>query len=211
MKHLIVALFVLIGQMGFGYDSVKRSPQEALKRLMAGNARYVEDALEHPNRTSERREASQAVQMPYAVIVGCSDSRVSPEIIFDEGIGDLFIVRVAGNVIGPLELESVEFATSALKSVLVLVLGHQNCGAVNAVINGKTEAIPALSLIINPAVKEAKGDNPDQILEAAIKANALHMKDLLLRSAKLRKLVKAGKVEIQAAYYHLQTGKVELL
>ena len=187
------------------------SPQEALSRLLEGNQRYVNDELEHPNRTSERREATLAQQTPFAVIVGCSDSRVSPEIIFDQGIGDLFIVRVAGNVIGPLELESIEFATFALKSVLILVLGHENCGAIKAVIQGKTEEIPALALIIGPAVKGAKDHDPAGVLKAAIKANALHMKDLLFRSGKLGKLAKKKEIDIEAAYYNLQTGEVELL
>jgi len=170
----------------------------------------VNDELEHPNRTSERREATLASQAPFAVIVGCSDSRVSPEIVFDRGIGDLFIVRVAGNVIGPLELESIEYAAFVLKSVLILVLGHENC-AVNAVVQGKTKEIPALALIIGPAVKGAKDHDPAGVLKAAIKANALHMKDLLLRSEKLGKLAKKKEIDIEAAYYNLETGEVELL
>lgn len=210
MERNLRILFVAACINLFGYNA-DLSPQDALKRLMNGNERYVHDELEHPNRTSERREASHATQTPYAVIVGCSDSRVSPEIIFDEGIGDLFIVRVAGNVIGPLELESIEFSVFTLKSVLVLVLGHENCGAIKAVIQGKTEEIPALSLIIGPAVKEAKDHDPAGMLKAAVKANALHMKDLLLRSSKLGKLAKKKQIDIEAAYYNLQTGVVELL
>jgi carbonic anhydrase len=187
------------------------SPQDALQLLMEGNERYVNDELEHPNRTSDRREATLALQTPFAVIVGCSDSRVSPEIIFDQGIGDLFIVRVAGNVIGPLELESIEYAAFVLKSVMILVLGHENCGAVNAVVQGKTKELPAIALIMGSAVKQAKDHDPAGTLKAAIKANALHMKDLLLRSEKLGKLAKTKAIDIQAAYYNLQTGEVELL
>jgi carbonic anhydrase len=187
------------------------SPQDALQLLMEGNERYVNDELEHPNRTSDKREATLALQTPFAVIVGCSDSRVSPEIIFDQGIGDLFIVRVAGNVIGPLELESIEYAAFVLKSVMILVLGHENCGAVNAVVQGKTKELPAIALIMGSAVKQAKDHDPAGTLKAAIKANALHMKDLLLRSEKLGKLAKTKAIDIQAAYYNLQTGEVELL
>jgi len=191
--------------------NAKLTPQEALSRLLEGNQRYVNDELEHPNRTSERREATQSHQAPFAVIVGCSDSRVSPDIIFDQGIGDLFIVRVAGNVIGPLELESIEYAAFVLKSVLVLVVGHESCGAIKAVVEGKTEEIPALALIIGPAVKGAKDHDPAGVLKAAIKANALHMKDLLLRSSKLGKAAKSKQIDIKAAYYNLETGEVELL
>ncbi len=207
MRILFVAAFINL----FGYNNVDLSPSDALKRLMQGNERYVQDALEHPNRTADRREVSRASQAPYAVIVGCSDSRVSPEIIFDEGIGDLFIVRVAGNVIGPLERESIEFSVLSLKSVLVLILGHENCGVIKNVMQGKTEEIPALSLIIGPAVKGVKDRDPAEVLKAAIKANALNMKDLLLHSGKLAKLAKKKQIDIEAAYYNLQTGKVELL
>ena len=207
MKILLRLSLILFISAAFGASP---SPQEALSRLLEGNQRYVNDELEHPNRTSERREATLASQAPFAVIVGCSDSRVSPEIVFDQGIGDLFIVRVAGNVIGPLELESIEYAAFVLKSVLILVLGHENC-AVNAVVQGKTKEIPALALIIGPAVKGAKDHDPAGVLKAAIKANALHMKDLLLRSEKLGKLAKKKEIDIEAAYYNLETGEVELL
>lgn len=210
MKTFLALAFILSASIN-AYRDPQMVPQDALKRLMEGNQRYVNDALEHPNRTSERREASQVTQTPFAVIVGCSDSRVSPEIIFDQGIGDLFIVRVAGNVIGPLELESVEFATLALKAVLILVLGHENCGAIKAVAEGKTADIPAISLIIGPAIKEAKDHGQGGELEAAVKANAIHMKELLLQSGKLGKLAKKKLIEIKAAYYNLQTGEVELL
>lgn len=213
MRILILCVVACINL--FGYNEAHLSSEDALKRLMQGNERYVNDALEHPNRTSERREAIRAIQTPYAVIVGCSDSRVSPEIIFDQGIGDLFIVRVAGNVIGPLELESIEYSVLTLNSVLVLVLGHENCGAIKAVMEEKTANIPALSLIIGPAIKDAREEvkdrNPVEVLKEAIKENAEHMKDLLLRSAKLGELAKNKRINIQAAYYDLQTGKVELL
>jgi carbonic anhydrase len=211
LKKSLSLVFILVAASAIAYNNASPSPQEALKRLMEGNQRYMNDELEHPNRTSERREASQAVQTPFAVIVGCSDSRVSPEIIFDQGIGDLFIVRVAGNVIGPLELESIEYSTFTLKSVLILVLGHENCGAVKAVVQGKTEDIPALALIIGPAVKDAQENDPKNVLKAAIKDNALHMKELLLSSGKLGKLAKEKRIDIEAAYYNLETGKVELL
>lgn len=211
MRNLLITLFLSVTSIAFCYTEKKLSPQNALQRLMNGNQRYVEDRLEHPNRTSERREASQSIQFPYAVIVGCSDSRVSPEIIFDEGIGDLFVVRVAGNVIGSLEMESVLYAATALKSVLVLVLGHENCGAVKAVVDGNTKSIPALANIIAPAIQEAKEEDPSHLLVSSVKANAIHMKELLLKHPPLSKLFHAKKIEIVAGYYNLQTGVVDLL
>ncbi len=205
MKILLLLVCILSANLE-AYNP-KISPQEALKQLMDGNRRYVSDTLEHGNRTSERREASQSVQFPYAVIVGCSDSRVSPEILFDQGVGDLFIVRVAGNVIGPLEQESVEFGVLHLNAALILVLGHENCGAIKAVLKGQDEGIPALARIIEPAIEETKGKD----LKSAIKANAIGMKDLLLRSKKLAELAKKKRIEIKAAYYNLRTGEVEIL
>jgi len=210
LRILLLLSTILLAVKGV-CNNAEISPADALQRLLEGNQRYENDALEHPDRTAERRAATQSLQTPFAVIVGCSDSRVSPEIVFDQGIGDLFVVRVAGNVVGPLELESIEYAIFVLKSVLILVLGHENCGAVKAVLQGQTEEIPALSLIIGPAIASAKEKDPDQVLTAAIKANALHMKDLLLRSGKLGKLAQKNKIRIEAAYYNLKTGEIELL
>lgn len=187
------------------------TPEQALKRLMNGNERYVKDALLHPNRTEERRQALVSHQEPFAVIVGCSDSRVAPEIIFDEGVGDLFVVRVAGNVIGPIELESIEFGVFNLHSSVILVLGHENCGAVNAVVQGTTKSIPEIASLIKPAVESAKSSHPANLLEASIKANALRMKALLLKDPEIKKLVEKNKLSVQAGYYNLSSGKVELL
>lgn len=190
---------------------IAENPQKGLERLMKGNDRYVHDQLEHPNRTSERREAVVSQQCPFAVIVGCSDSRVAPEIIFDQGVGDLFVVRVAGNVVGPLELDSVEYSVLYFNSSVVLVMGHENCGAVSAVVKGTTQDIEAVAQLIEPAVREVKKTNPSNLIEAAIKANAIRVKNELLKSSVIQRLVKEKKVEVYAAYYHLQDGKVELL
>lgn len=187
------------------------SPEVALKRLFEGNDRYVRDALEHPNRSQDRREAIVAKQSPFAIILGCADSRVSPEIIFDQGVGDLFVVRIAGNVIGPLELDSIEYAASYLNSVVVVVLGHENCGAVDAVIQGNTKEIEAVAQLIEPAVREARHSSSENLWTRAVKINALRMKKFLLDSPVLAKFVKEKKIEIHAAYYNLQTGRVELL
>lgn len=187
------------------------TPQQALDILTKGNARYVNDNLEHPNRTPERREALASRQCPFAVIVGCSDSRVSPEIVFDQGVGDLFVVRVAGNVIGPLELDSIDYSVIYLKSKLIIVLGHENCGAIDAVIKGTTQDIESVAKFIEPSVQEAKKANSKDLLQASVKANAIRMKNLLLQSPVVKKYVAEKKIEVYAAYYNLQTGAVELL
>lgn len=185
-------------------------PEGKLKQLMEGNTRYVQDAPLHPNRGKEQRNAVSLKQNPYAVIVGCSDSRAAPELIFDQGIGDLFVVRVAGNVIGPLELDSIEYSVVYLGSSVILVLGHENCGAVDAVINGKTRDIEAVAELIEPAAKKTKDIGQNRLYETTVE-NALRMKEFLLKSKVLKKYVKKGKLQIYAGYYNFESGKVDLL
>ena len=187
------------------------TPKQAMERLMRGNSRYVRDDLEHPNRTSERREAMVSRQTPYAIILGCADSRVAPEIIFDEGIGDLFVVRVAGNVLGPLELESIKYAVLYLYSSIILVMGHENCRAVDAVIHNTTSEIETVAAYIEPSVEEARKNSSHDLLACSVKANAIRMKDRLLSSPVIAKLVQENTIEVHAAYYNLQTGAVDIL
>src|SRR3990167_2735956 len=171
-------------------------PKIAIERLLNGNKRYAEDNLEHPNRTSIRREAIVARQTPYAVILGCADSRVSPEIIFDEGVGDLFVVRVAGNILGPLELDSIEYAALYLHSSIILVMGHENCGAVYAVIHDQTKEIESILEHIAPSIEEAKKNQEKDLLTASIKRNAIRSRDLLLTSPVIQTLVRENKLEV---------------
>lgn len=206
LKILLTFSLLILSLPGFSM-----TPQEALDRLMEGNERYVHDALEHPNRDLVRREAIVSKQTPFAAIVGCSDSRASPEIVFDQGIGDLFVVRVAGNVIGPLELDSIEYSVIYLHSSVILILGHEDCGAVTAVIQNNTKDIEAVAKLIGPAVQEAKKSKANALLERAIKINAMRMKAVVLQSPAIQKYIKDKKVEVHAAYYNLQTGAVELL
>ncbi|MGB7979068.1 MAG: carbonic anhydrase [Chlamydiales bacterium] len=187
------------------------SPEQALQRLREGNGRYVRDELEHPDRDSERRMAIVANQSPFAIIVGCSDSRVSPEILFDQGIGDLFVVRVAGNVIGPLEIDSVDYAALYLGAACVVVMGHERCGAVQAVVTGQTKDIESIAKLIEPAVGEARQSGPDDLLARAVKNNAVRMREYLLESRVIKKLVQEKKIIVRAAYYNLATGAVEWL
>lgn len=189
-----------------------KNPQEAFQKLMQGNQRYVDGKSIHPGQTVERREKLVGKQEPFAVIIGCSDSRVPPEIIFDQGIGDLFVVRVAGNVVGPIELDSIEYAAEILYSPFILVLGHQNCGAVRAVLSGEgySEDIENISPFIEKAVKKAKS-LPGDRLTNTIKANVQLMVDYLGSTPILKKLVKDGKLKIMGGYYELEEGKVVLL
>ena len=188
-----------------------KQSQSSLERLIKGNERYVNNKSTHPNRSEERRKELVSKQSPYAIIVGCSDSRVAPEIFFDEGLGDLFVVRVAGNVIGQIELDSIEYSALYLNSSIILVLGHENCGAVGTVMENNTADIKAVANLIEPAVVKAKESKTDNPLELAIKTNALNMKDFLENSPNLEKLIKKNKIQVYAGYYNLKTGLVEIL
>lgn len=150
-------------------------------------------------------------QMPYAIILSCSDSRVPPEIVFDQGIGDLFVVRNAGNVVEPVSLDSIEYAALHLGSSIIVVMGHENCGAVSAVVEGKTQDIEAVARLIQPAVKEARKKGSKNLVYTSVIDNAIQMRDQLLRAPMLRGFTKKGNMQIVAAYYSLETGKVYFL
>lgn len=186
------------------------SSSESIQRLLEGNHRYVLDELEHPNTTPTRRDAISSKQTPFAIIVGCSDSRVSPEIIFDQGLGDLFIVRVAGNVIGPIELDSIEYAALCLDSSVVLVLGHENCGAVTAVLNKNTQFIKSIAKLIEPAVKIARKESGNT-LENSIKENVRLVISRLKKRKEIKALIDENKIKVIGGYYDLNTGKVEMI
>ncbi len=208
-------LFCILLVMTFFSSCQKKGsndlPNQALEKLMKGNERFVNNKSENPNQNAERRSEILSKQSPFAIIVGCSDSRIPPEIIFDAGLGNLFVVRVAGNVIGPIEQESIDYAALYLNSSIILVLGHENCGAVNAVIDNKTSDIKEIATLIEPAVQKAKESNNDNLPERAIKINAINMKNYLIKSPNIKRLIEEKKIEVQAAYYDLKTGRVEIL
>lgn len=192
------------------------TPDEALKKLMDGNARFMKDDKEYINWGDVRRKELAKGQNPFAVILSCSDSRVPPEHVFDQELGDIFVVRVAGNVADPIELGSVEYAAEHLNVPLVMVMGHRSCGAVKATVaGGKPEGnIAAIVKKITPAVNSAKKRAKDKeaVLDAAIEDNAkLTAKTLTEKSEILKHLVESGKVKIVSAVYDLHTGKVDIL
>jgi len=189
------------------------SADEALKRLVEGNKRYVFGKLMHPNQTRVRRGEVEGGQHPFAIVLGCSDSRVPPEVVFDQGLGDLFVVRVAGNIVDDIVLGSIEYAAEHLHAPLVMVLGHSNCGAVGATVKGGelTGHLPGIVDAIRPAVEKTKGQPGDAVSNAA-KANVQMVVDQL-RSCKpvLSQLAKSGDLKAVAAFYDFSTGKVDLL
>jgi carbonic anhydrase len=180
-------------------------PKEALNRLKTGNERFVKDTNLCSDRHQTRRSVTANVQKPFAIVLGCSDSRVPPELAFDQGIGDIFVVRVAGNVVGATELDSVEYSALYNDSSIIVVLGHGNCGAVSAVLAKNTKDIEAIAELIQPAVSEG------QDLDAAIVSNIQNSVKLVKNSAPIQRLMKEGKIDVVGAYYDLNTGKVKFL
>jgi len=152
-------------------------------------------------------------QTPFAVVVGCSDSRVAPEIVFDEGLGDIFVIRTAGEVVDDAALGSIEYAVEHLGSPLIVVLGHERCGAVSAAVAGAQAPghIATLLKAIEPAVEQTKG-KPGDAVENAVRAQALDVaKQLREAEPILAERVRTGRLKIVAARYDLDTGKVEVL
>jgi carbonic anhydrase len=197
-----------------GYGYMRITGDQALKKLLAGNERYREARPERPNQTLDRRREVADGQRPFAVILGCSDSRVPPEIIFDQGLGDLFIVRVAGGVVDNMVLGSIEYAVSHLKTPLIVVLGHSNCGAVTATLSGHHELpgqLGSVTVSIQPAV-DLVGDQPGDRVNRASKANAKMIAERLRNSKPvLFNAIQTSGLLIAAAYYNLSTGSVEIL
>jgi carbonic anhydrase len=200
------------------------SASEALVRLREGNRRFAADRLQHclePS-TRVRRDALVAGQAPFAVILGCADSRVPAEIVFDQGLGDLFVIRVAGNIVAPSQIGSVEFAVEQIGTRLVVVLGHSGCGAVAAAIADSQKPLaltPHLRTIVDrirPAVDAAQtavgASSPETLLAQAVRDN-IHasVRELIAGSPLLAQQVRDGDVMIVGAQYAMETGKVAFL
>ncbi len=191
------------------------SADKALKLLKEGNRRFVAGEMIHPDQTVDRRREVAKGQQPFAIIVGCVDSRVPPEIVFDRGLGDLLVIRTAGHAIDSASLNSVEFGVHELGIPLVMVLGHQRCGAVAATIEAvETHAKPhgalaALVKTIKPAVLKARG-RPRDLLDNAVTANVELTVRRLSASKILSGFIEKGKIRIVGARYDLATGKVEI-
>jgi carbonic anhydrase len=192
------------------------APDEALSMLQQGNARYVSGRLEHPNMGLERRlfTASEG-QRPFAACLSCADSRVPVELIFDRGIGDIFVVRVGGNVLGRSELASLEYASDYLGIRLILVLGHTHCGTLHAVFEKglRDGNLRPLALKILPAVEKANKEFPGEssgkrVLEA-VKSNVWNtVADTFSSSKLIREKVRNLELKIIGAFYDLETGQV---
>ena len=217
---LLVASLMLCG-MPATAEEPKRAAQphqvataEVLARLEDGNRRYMAGKLMHPRQDARRRAELATEQHPFAIVLGCSDSRTSPEVLFDQGLGDLFVVRVAGNVLNDQILGSIEYAVEHLGTQVVVVLGHERCGAVKATketLAAKAEAPPHINSLVSairPAVEAAPGAD----VEAMTHANIRYVVQGLRSSAPtLKGKVDAREIAVVGAYYDLDTGKVVFL
>lgn len=192
------------------------TPEAALKRLMEGNARYVAGKSNGRN-FSQTRSALTKGQNPFAAILSCADSRVSPEFCFDEGRGDLFVNRLAGNYVSTDILASIEYGVAVLNAPVIMVLGHTECGAVKAAIKADKDNvdfpghIQSITTALNPAVKAGEKDGGD-LLSASTLAN-IKINVAMLKSSTplLRKLAQDKKLIVVGGLYHLDTGKVDLI
>ena len=185
--------------------------QDVKTRLQEGNDRFVADKLDGKLQDSARRTNLTGGQEPYAIVLSCADSRVVPELAFDTGLGELFVVRVAGNVANSSSVASIEYAVAHCGSQVIVVLGHQSCGAVTAAINGGDNGYNLNHLLahITPAINAS---DANATIEDVVRMNAaLNAKELVDRSKIIGDAVRKGDVQILPAYYNLDSGKVEFL
>jgi len=219
---VVVDVLMLMATPALASDesaSAKPTPDQAIQQLTDGNARYVQERSSHPNPGAARRlQTATEGQHPFATILSCADSRVPLEVVFDQGLGDIFVVRVAGNVCGVDELGSIEYGVDHVGTPLMVVLGHTQCGAVmaaamHAEVHGN---IKALIEQIAPAVVKAQAAHADlhgkDLIPAATEANVWQsIEDLFAKSHTMRHCVHEGKAKVVGAIYDIKTGQVHWL
>ncbi|MCG8577001.1 MAG: carbonic anhydrase [Flavobacteriales bacterium] len=185
--------------------------EEIIARLKSGNEKFVTDKLEGKLQDSARREELTGGQAPHTIVLSCADSRVVPELAFDSGLGELFVVRVAGNVANTSSMASIEYAVAHLGSKVIVVLGHQSCGAVTAAVDGGDNGYNLNHLLshITPAIAASEqGAEVNEVVKTNAKLNA---QELINRSDIIGNAVNNGSVKIVSAYYNLDSGKVDFL
>ncbi|MGF1937671.1 MAG: carbonic anhydrase [Nostoc sp. ChiQUE02] len=188
------------------------SPDAALQKLIEGNQRFIDHHPQYPDQSALRLQEVAQAQHPFATILSCADSRVPAEIVFDQGIGDIFDVRIAGNIATHEAIGSIEYAVVLLGSPLLMVMGHERCGAVTAAV--KKESLPGdistFVKAIKPALKRVK-DQPGDAVENAVVANVQYQIERLKRSKLLTEQVQSGKLKIVGGRYDLDTGRVNII
>lgn len=184
---------------------------DVIDRLKAGNDRFVNDQLEHKLQDQPRRTELVAGQAPWAIILSCADSRVAPELTFDTGLGEIFVVRVAGNVANTSSMASIEYAVAHLGTKVIVVLGHQSCGAVTAAMGGGDNGYNLNHLLAHVAPAIAASDEGADVNDVVRKNAELNGEELKNRSSIIGDAVNAGNVKIVPAYYNLTDGRVDFL
>ncbi|MCP6762506.1 MAG: carbonic anhydrase [Fischerella sp. CENA71] len=191
---------------------VSLDPDAALQKLMAGNQRFVKHKPQYPDQTQARLQEVAQAQHPFATILSCADSRVPAEIIFDQGIGDIFDVRIAGNIAIPEATGSIEYAVALLNTPLLMVLGHERCGAVTAAV--QNEVLPGdistFVKAIKPVVDKIKDKSGDMV-DKVVVANVRYQIERLKRSPLLSERLQSGKLKIVGGRYDLDTGSVGII
>jgi len=188
------------------------TPDQALEKLLAGNERFVNQKRTNNHQNKERLTEVAKGQEPFAAMLSCADSRVPSEIVFDQGLGDLFVCRVAGNIATAEEIGSLEFGTLVLGAKVLMVMGHERCGAVKAAIKGGELPGQIGSLIKSVYIGDVASTSTDEAsLEKAAKTNIAHQVEVLKKSPVLSDLIAKGQLQIVGSYYDLDTGKVSLV
>lgn len=213
MKKIILTLAVLLFSANVFAAEIPNLPADiAIQRLKDGNYRYTKYQMKHPNQSKERRAKLVVGQHPFAVILSCSDSRVPPELIFDQGLGDLFVIRNAGNVLDEHVMGSIEYAVHHLGVNLVVVLGHESCGAVGAAMKENKELpdIESIKACITPAIAKCK-ENKTYSYDEVIKTHTRLDVDEINENEELKEYAKKHDFKVVPAYYSISTGEVEFL
>jgi carbonic anhydrase len=219
MRLALILLFWVGTAQAATHAAPGVTPAQAWQRLQDGNQRYATGAAKHPHQSATYRRDNASGQHPIAVVVGCSDSRVSPEIAFDQGIGDLFVVRTAGNRLDDLVLASIEYAVEHLGTGLVVVVGHERCGAVSAAVeaakpSNEHEAashVPILVKTLSDAVTATAG-KPGDPVENAVQENVrIVVRGISAESPYLAERIKSGALKVVGARYDLDTGRVSVV
>ena len=199
--------------MHMSYETPTLSPDRALQELLTGNRRYASDAGHHPRQSAYRRAKVARGQHPFAVMIGCSDSRVPPEVIFDCGLGDLFVIRAAGHVLDDAGYASVQYAAEHLGVNLIVVLGHSSCGAVKAAVEGAQAPghLGVLLARLQPVVAAASGRPGDPMDNAVAENVRMAVARLKAAGPILPRMIAAGKLIVAGALYDLASGLVTLV
>ena len=214
MIRRLIALIAFLSSTAWAQPAPPAlSPDAALNKLLQGNQRYIRHKEQHPDETLARRKELVSTQHPFAVILSCADSRVPPELVFDQGLGDLFVIRVAGNIVDDAVLASIEYAVEHTGTKLVVVLAHESCGAVTAAVEGGKAPghLSALVAAIQPSVEATANLSGDRIHLCVLENSRRVARQIRQSEPLLKEAVDRNELKVVAADYALDTGKVTVL